>query len=160
MAKLDGAERSVAILVCCRLMAATMDPATKLKTKVEGEIDGDAYTASGSTVTDASWIAVDRRAVPRLRAAARPPRTRTTRRRTSPPTSSRATPSPSRWRRSREKDGKTTRPKPYTDATLLSAMEHAGRSIEDRELKAAIEDDSMHSGGLGTPATAPRMIEK
>ena len=58
------------------------------------------------------------------------------------------------------KDGKTTPPKPYTDATLLSAMEHAGRSIEDRELKAAIEDDSMHSGGLGTPATRARMIEK
>ena len=60
----------------------------------------------------------------------------------------------------RVKDGKTTPPKPYTDATLLSAMEHAGRSIEDRELKAAIEDDSMHSGGLGTPATRARMIEK
>ena len=39
-------------------------------------------------------------------------------------------------------------------------MEHAGRSIEDRELKAAIEDDSMHSGGLGTPATRASMIEK
>ena len=60
----------------------------------------------------------------------------------------------------RVKDGKTTPPKPYTDATLLSAMEHAGRSIEDRELKAAIEDDSMHSGGLGTPATRASMIEK
>ena len=41
MAKLDGAERSVAILVCCRLMAATMDPATKLKAKVEAEICGE-----------------------------------------------------------------------------------------------------------------------
>ena len=59
MAALAGAERAVAILICCRLMAATMDPATKLKTKVEGEVNGDAYTASGSTVTDASWIAVD-----------------------------------------------------------------------------------------------------
>ncbi len=85
----------VAILICCRLMAATMDPATKLKTKVEGEINGGAYTASGSTVTDASWIAVDEACRDALRAAARPPRTRTTRRRTSPPTSSRATPSPS-----------------------------------------------------------------
>ena len=59
MAALAGAERAVAILICCRLMAATMDPATKLKAKVEAEICGDAYTASGSTVTDASWIAVD-----------------------------------------------------------------------------------------------------
>ena len=59
MAALAGAERAVAILICCRLMAATMDPATKLKAKVEAEICGDAYTASGSTVTDASWISVD-----------------------------------------------------------------------------------------------------
>ena len=28
----------------------------------------------------------------------------------------------------RVKDGKTTPPEPYTDATLLSTMEHAGRS--------------------------------
>ena len=31
----------MAILVCCRLMAATMDPATKLKTKIEAEVNGE-----------------------------------------------------------------------------------------------------------------------
>ena len=48
--------------------------------------------APSRTLPGSPWT---RRAVPRFRAAARPPRTRTTRRRTSPPTSSRATPSPS-----------------------------------------------------------------
>ncbi|MFR4570214.1 MAG: DNA topoisomerase [Collinsella stercoris] len=159
MAKLDGAERSVAILVCCRLMAATMDPATKLKAKVEAEICGDAYTASGSTVTDASWIAVDEACRTALADGGKAP---------DDEDEAQAIPADIEQGDSftvgegdvRVKDGKTTPPKPYTDATLLSAMEHAGRTIEDRELKAAIEDDSMHSGGLGTPATRASMIEK
>lgn len=159
MAKLDGAERSVAILICCRLMAATMDPATKLKAKVEAEICGDAYTASGSTVTDASWIAVDEACRTALADGGKAP---------DDEDEAQAIPADIEQGDSftvgegdvRVKDGKTTPPKPYTDATLLSAMEHAGRSIEDRELKAAIENDSMHSGGLGTPATRASMIEK
>ena len=59
----------------------------------------------------------------------------------------------------RVKQGKTTPPKLYTDSTLLSAMQHAGRLIDDKELRAAIDDDSSHSGGLGTPATRDSIIE-
>ena len=50
---------------------------------------------------------------------------------------------------------KTQPPKPYTEATLLSAMEHAGRFVEDETLKEALK-----SSGLGTPATRANMIEK
>lgn len=50
---------------------------------------------------------------------------------------------------------KTQPPKPYTEATLLSAMEHAGRFVEDEALKEALK-----SSGLGTPATRAAMIEK
>lgn len=160
MAKLDGAERSVAILICCRLMAATMDPATKLKTKVEGEINGDAYTASGSTVTDASWIAVDEACRAALAGGGKAAEDEDDEAQDIPADIEQGDSFTVADGDVRVKDGKTTPPKPYTDATLLSAMEHAGRSIEDRELKAAIEDDSMHSGGLGTPATRASMIEK
>lgn len=48
----------------------------------------------------------------------------------------------------------TTPPERYTDATLLSAMEHAGRFVEDTSLKANL------SSGLGTPATRADIIEK
>lgn len=48
----------------------------------------------------------------------------------------------------------TTPPERYTDATLLSAMEHAGRFVEDDALKANL------GNGLGTPATRADMIEK
>jgi DNA topoisomerase-3 len=50
---------------------------------------------------------------------------------------------------------KQTRPPPrHTEATLLSAMESAGRDISDEELRAAMRDS-----GLGTPATRAATIE-
>ena len=48
-----------------------------------------------------------------------------------------------------------TRPPPrYSEATLLSAMEGAGKTVDDEELKAA-----MAGRGLGTPATRAQIIE-
>jgi DNA topoisomerase-3 len=48
-----------------------------------------------------------------------------------------------------------TRPPPrYTEATLLSAMEGAGKLVEDEELRAAME-----AKGIGTPATRAQIIE-
>src|SRR5207249_2111732 len=48
-----------------------------------------------------------------------------------------------------------TRPPPrFTEATLLSAMEGAGKLVEDEELRAAMKDK-----GLGTPATRAAIIE-
>jgi DNA topoisomerase-3 len=49
---------------------------------------------------------------------------------------------------------KTKPPPRYTEATLLSAMEGAGKLIDDEELRAA-----MHEKGLGTPATRAAIIE-
>ena len=51
-------------------------------------------------------------------------------------------------------------PEPFTEATLLAAMEHASRCVEDKNLKAALDDDESHSGGIGTPATRADTIEK
>ena len=49
-----------------------------------------------------------------------------------------------------------TKPKPlYTEATLLSAMENAGKEVEDAESKKA-----MAECGIGTPATRANIIEK
>ncbi len=50
---------------------------------------------------------------------------------------------------------KTTPPKPYTEAGILSAMENAGRFIEDEEIKERLKDS-----GLGTPATRAAIIER
>jgi DNA topoisomerase-3 len=51
---------------------------------------------------------------------------------------------------------KTKPPARYTEATLLSAMENAGRFIDDAKLRSAMDVGS----GLGTPATRADIIEK
>jgi DNA topoisomerase-3 len=49
----------------------------------------------------------------------------------------------------------STRPPPrFTEATLLTAMEGAGKMVEDEEMRAA-----MAGRGLGTPATRAQIIE-
>lgn len=48
----------------------------------------------------------------------------------------------------------TTPPKPYTEATLLRAMETAGRLVEDEELR-----DALKANGIGRPSTRAAIIE-
>ena len=49
---------------------------------------------------------------------------------------------------------KTRPPKRFTEATLLTAMESAGKTLEEKELS-----DAMKDRGLGTPATRAAIIE-
>jgi len=49
----------------------------------------------------------------------------------------------------------TVPPKMYNEATLLSAMENAGRFVDDESLK-----EQLKEGGLGTPATRAAIIER
>ena len=48
----------------------------------------------------------------------------------------------------------TQPPRPYTEATLLRAMETAGRTVEDEELR-----DVMKENGIGRPSTRAAIIE-
>jgi DNA topoisomerase-3 len=51
-------------------------------------------------------------------------------------------------------EGATRPPRPYTDSTLLRAMETAGRALDDEALKRA-----MRNAGLGTPATRADILQ-
>jgi DNA topoisomerase-3 len=51
---------------------------------------------------------------------------------------------------------KTKPPARHTEATLLSAMEHPGKLIDNRKLRETLDN----SHGLGTPATRAEIIEK
>jgi DNA topoisomerase-3 len=53
------------------------------------------------------------------------------------------------------KEGKTTPPKPYDDASLLTAMKNAGKELDDEDLASY-----MKQKGLGTPATRAAIIER
>ena len=48
----------------------------------------------------------------------------------------------------------TTAPKPYTEATLLRAMETAGKLVDNEELRAAMKEN-----GIGRPSTRAAIIE-
>ncbi|WP_430809362.1 MULTISPECIES: DNA topoisomerase 3 [unclassified Carboxylicivirga] len=48
----------------------------------------------------------------------------------------------------------TQPPKPYTEATLLRAMETAGKQVDDEELR-----DAMKENGIGRPSTRAAIIE-
>jgi DNA topoisomerase-3 len=52
--------------------------------------------------------------------------------------------------------GKTSPPKRYNEATLLTAMEHPSAQVDDKNLSKTLEE----TGGLGTPATRADIIEK
>ena len=49
---------------------------------------------------------------------------------------------------------RTRPPRPFSEATLLTAMETAGKTLDDKELS-----DAMRASGLGTPATRAAIIE-
>lgn len=53
------------------------------------------------------------------------------------------------------KEGKTSPPKPYDDASLLTAMKNAGQELDDEDLASY-----MKQSGLGTPATRAAIIER
>ena len=48
----------------------------------------------------------------------------------------------------------TQPPKPYTEATLLRAMETAGKQVDDEEMR-----DLMKENGIGRPSTRAAIIE-
>jgi DNA topoisomerase-3 len=54
------------------------------------------------------------------------------------------------------KEHKTTPPDRYNEATLLYAMEHAGKYTSNKEEQLALEESS----GIGTPATRADIIER
>ncbi|HEX5050222.1 MAG TPA: DNA topoisomerase [Planctomycetota bacterium] len=51
-------------------------------------------------------------------------------------------------------EGKTKPPRPYTENTLLAAMETSGRLVDDEQLR-----EAMRGRGLGTPATRASILE-
>ncbi|MCR5482741.1 MAG: DNA topoisomerase 3, partial [Clostridia bacterium] len=157
---LPAPEINILMLVSYRLLTAAYIPHEYVKTEVVLDIEGEEFRATGRTITEEGFRAFAHNMQERLKEA-----------------------NPQEGKKSRPKKNaeegedviipplaegqllenvslsskeKATRPpKPYTEDTLLSAMENAMRTLEDEQLK-----KDAAGAGLGTPATRAGIIER
>ncbi|HYX88142.1 MAG TPA: DNA topoisomerase 3, partial [Gaiellaceae bacterium] len=137
-------ERRVFDLIARRFLAVFHPPARYARTTVITEVEGERFRTRGKVTLEAGW-----RGVYGLEADA----DRQARKDEDAEDESAELPRLERSQKVRcaeaEVEAKETKPPPrYTEATLLSAMETAGKLVDDEELR-----EAMKERGLGTPAT-------
>jgi len=143
--KLDEMEAKVYDMIARRFVAAFFPAAEfDITTRISTVAPGHDFKTEGKVLTSPGWLAVygkttvdddakDAQALPAL----------------SPEASAKAVTAKA------ELHDETTKPPPrYTEATLLSAMEGAGKLVDDEAMA-----DAMKERGLGTPATRADTIE-
>ena len=137
-------ERSLLLLVCCRLLCASASPYEYETVTATFDCGGHAFTAKGKRILSEGWREIER--IFRSSLKEKPEDTESggllpdfTEGQTFEDVAASIT------------EHFTSPPKPYTEDTLLLAMENAGKGDipEDAERK-----------GLGTPATRAAIIEK
>lgn len=151
LAALPEEEAAVARLLCESLLAAVSPDRIYDRVSVKATCQGKPYTATSTSDVDKGWKKLRAKVetkgeVPEDDAA-----------KTVIPADLEA-PCSKTVAGGEVKKTKAQPPKRYTDATLLAAMERADRFVEADDLKAAIKDSSLHSGGIGTPATRANII--
>ncbi|MDX1329264.1 MAG: DNA topoisomerase III [Burkholderiaceae bacterium] len=138
---LSEAEQKVYDLVARRFMAVFFPPAEFLTTTRISRAADHAFKTEGKVLVNPGWMAIygkdaqDDEKDGEVLVAVKPGET-------------------SRVVEALLKDLKTRPPARYSEATLLSAMEGAGKSVEDDEFR-----EAMKEKGLGTPATRSSIIE-
>ncbi|MDY7225982.1 DNA topoisomerase 3 [Hyalangium rubrum] len=165
--RLSTDEQRIYELVCRRLLAAWHEEhvwsVTTVITAVSSQVAGratkvDRFHSSGTQVVRAGWKVLDI-------GGAKPPKGREGKGKKEEgegkeeEDSQELPPGLERGQPQRVEDveavKKRTRPPPrFTDASLLTAMETAGRTLDEKELA-----DAMKETGLGTPATRAAIIE-
>jgi DNA topoisomerase-3 len=139
-------ERRVFDLVARRFLAVFHPAARYARTTVVTEVEGERFRTRGKVTLEAGWRSVygheadaDKQQDEEGEGGELPALTKGQRVRCV----------------SAESEARETKPPPrYTEATLLSAMETAGKLIDDEELR-----EAMKERGLGTPATRAETIE-
>ena len=145
LSSLPVGEKAVLELVALRLLCAVAQPYTFAETAIIVECAGAEFAAKGRTVKNHGWRALD----DAYRAGLKDTEPDKEVEDKSLPELSEGQTLPLSG--AAVKEGKTTPPKRFTEDTLLSAMETAGKDDmpEDAERK-----------GLGTPATRAGILEK
>lgn len=140
--RLSGPERNIYDLVVRRFLAVLLPPCEYEEVDLTLQIAGNTFAASGRVIQNAGWRAAYDRSFSldeEQEVQTLPPVTQGQKLNVA---SVQVT------------NGKTPPPPRYTEATLLTAMEHP--PTEDKTLKKILEETS----GLGTPATRADIIEK
>lgn len=145
--KMSHEERMIYELVIKRFLAVLSKPFVYDEVKLTVTIGGKSFYAKGKIVRDAGWKAYYAQGFDEEEEDVE------IKTQQLPPLKNGET---LELRGTKIVSGKTRPPARYTEATLLTAMEHPGKQIDDRKLKAVIETTS----GLGTPATRADIIEK
>jgi DNA topoisomerase-3 len=142
--ELKAREQKVYDAVLMRLIAVFYPPCVKEVTTVEAISNRVPFRARGVRIVSPGWTVLD-------------PRTKTDEQAEQDDASQQLPTFRSGERGPHEpfvKRGETTPPKPFTENTLLGAMETAGKLVDDEQLKEALKQR-----GLGTPATRAAIIE-
>lgn len=143
-------ERNVYDLVVRRFISVFYPDCRFATTAVTGEAADVSFKATGKVILEPGWRAVPPSAA-RLAASATEEEEKKDESERTLPDFVKGESGPHRPDLAR----KTTQPpKPYTEATLLRAMETAGRLVEDDELR-----DALKENGIGRPSTRAAIIE-
>ena len=137
-------ERNILLLVCCKLLCAAAEPFVYEAVTATFDCGGHTFTAKGKQVLSQGWRAIQEVFRSSLKEKSEDEDAggvlpALTEGQVFEPVSASVT------------EHFTSPPKPYTEDTLLSAMENAGK--EDMP-------DEAERKGLGTPATRAAIIEK
>jgi DNA topoisomerase-3 len=124
-------------LVVRRFMEQFYPEAVLMLTRIETEIEGESFGSDGRVIRTAGWLEVapreaESKDLPDLREGL-----------------------PVQAFRVEDERKLTKAPPRFTDASIIAAMETAGKLVDDEELA-----EAMKERGLGTPATRAEIIEK
>ena len=125
-------QRRVYDLIARRFIAVFYPDCRFATTTVDGEAADVPFRATGKVILDEGWRAVFRRDTTKEESSS----TRSDEERT--------------LLTAKE----TTPPKPFTEATLLRAMETVGRTVDNEELR-----DALKENGIGRPSTRAAIIQ-
>lgn len=142
-------EKKVFSLVAARFLAVFYPYYRYETTKVYAEAEQETFLSKGTVVLEEGWQAVEKALVPV--AAAKKKKKDEEEQKLPVLTEGEQR----KIEKAVVQKKKTKAPTPYTESSLLSAMENAGRFVEDEALK-----EQMKDSGLGTPATRAAIIER
>ena len=139
-------ERAIYYLIAQRLLCAAAEPMRYLEQTVTAECEGTVFSAKGKTILQKGWTEIEEAFSSMATSKKKKDEDETI---MIPEKAKTGTTIPSV--KSDVTEHFTSPPKPYTEDTLLSAMERAGNKEFDKDTE---------KKGLGTPATRASIIEK